>query len=138
MQEITWFKIISTAILSVATFIYGDIIPVLIAFIGLMAIDYVTGVLCAGKNHEISSSKGFIGLKKKLVILLLLTGACFFQKIFQAFSISLPITAVVILAFSVNEMTSITENLIKLNVPVPKKLKQLLADQEKENPSVKG
>lgn len=96
----------------------------LYALIAFVVIDYLTGVLVAILNHKLSSSVGFHGIVKKVVIFFLVAVA----HIIDAYIIqngSVIRTAVIFFYLS-NEGISILENVSLLGLPVPQKLKDVL------------
>lgn len=102
----------------------------LYALIAFVVIDYLTGVLVAILNHKLSSSVGFHGIVKKVVIFFLVAVA----HIIDAYIIqngSVIRTAVIFFYLS-NEGISILENVSLLGLPVPQKLKDVL-EQLKDN-----
>lgn len=104
------------------------------ALIAFMALDYLTGVLVAAAQKELSSKVGFKGIAKKVIILALvavghildthvLGGGAVCRSAVSGFYIA-------------NEGISILENAAELGLPLPKKLidvlKQLRDDNDKE------
>ena len=94
---------------------------VLEALIFAMLIDYVSGLLAAYINpdSQLSSRKGFRGICKKIMILLLVALAHFLD---QATNQQI-IRIAVIWFFLGNEGLSIIENAAKAGIPIPDKLK---------------
>ena len=102
----------------------------LYALIAFVVIDYLTGVLVAILNHKLSSSVGFHGIVKKVVIFFLVAVAHIIDAyIIQNGSV---IRTVVIFFYLSNEGISILENVSLLGLPVPQKLKDVL-EQLKDN-----
>ena len=96
----------------------------LYALIAFVAIDYVTGVMCAISNHTLSSEVGFKGICRKVLIFLLVG----IGSILDARGIgsgSVLRTAVIFFYIS-NEGVSILENAARLGLPVPEKIKVVL------------
>ena len=71
----------------------------LIALVVFVVVDYVTGVMCAVSDKELSSKVGFRGICRKVLIFFYLS----------------------------NEGVSLLENAAHLGLPIPKKLKDVLA-----------
>lgn len=97
---------------------------VLEALVMAMVIDYVSGVLAAYINPTmaLNSQKGFRGICKKVMILLMVSLAHFVD---QATG-QIIIHSVVVWFFLGNEGLSIIENAAKAGVPVPTKLRDTL------------
>lgn len=99
----------------------------------LMLIDYISGVMAAyiNPNMSLNSQRGFKGILKKIMIMLLVALAHIVDRaIGQAMA-----QAIVVWFFIGNEGLSIIENAAKAGLPVPEKLKQTLEQltQEKMN-----
>lgn len=100
------------------------------ALLTLMVIDYISGVLAAyiNPNLALNSQKGFRGICKKVMILLIVAVAHVIDNaIGQAMS-----QAIVVWFFIGNEGLSIVENAAKSGVPVPQKLCDTLEQLKKE------
>ena len=63
-----WIKSAAAAIGGAAAYLWGPWDALITALIALVAIDYVTGVICAAVNGKLNSSVGFKGLMKKALI----------------------------------------------------------------------
>lgn len=102
----------------------GGFDGLLYALIVFIVVDYFTGLMCAISNQSLSSSIGFRGICKKVVILLLVGMA----HILDAEVIgtgSILRTAVTFFYIS-NEGISILENTVHLGLPVPEAIKNVL------------
>ena len=96
----------------------------LIALVVLMALDYITGVMCAIADHKLSSSVGFKGICKK-VFILMLVGVANIVDVHVVGSGS-ALRAAVICFYLSNEGVSILENAGHIGLPIPEKLKVVL------------
>ena len=85
-------------------------------------LDYVTGVMTAFVRKEISSTLGWQGIAKKVIIFVFVTIAFFIDTIFETVMLR-NLTAGF---YIVNECFSIIENAKKLGVPVPPILVRIL------------
>ena len=130
MRFDTIIKTVSGAIGTVIGFLFGEITGLFIAIIALMALDYVTGILCGIASKALSSEVGFKGLVKKLMVLVIIAVGHLVDTYIIGTGSAL-MTAV-ILFFAANEGISIIENAAKLGMPVPKKLRDIL-EQLKED-----
>lgn len=96
----------------------------LYALIAFVAIDYVTGVMCAISNHTLSSEVGFKGICRKVLIFLLVgIGSILDAHVIGSGSI---LRTAVIFFYISNEGVSILENAARLGLPVPEKIKVVL------------
>ena len=113
-----------------ATFIFGGWDALITALLVLIVIDYITGVLAAGIQGELSSSVGLKGIAKKVFILLLVALAVQVDSVYPTGG---RIRDVVIYFFLANEALSILENAGKAGLPIPDKLtKAIKALSQKE------
>ena len=97
----------------------------LYALIAFVVIDYITGVMCAIANHTLSSEVGFKGICRK-VLIFLLVGIANILDIHVIGSGSVLRTAVIFFYIS-NEGVSLLENAGHIGLPIPEKLKEVLA-----------
>lgn len=92
------------------------------ALVALVILDYITGILKAITNKTLSSSAGFKGLIRKIVIFIVVATAVIVQSIVGD---SIPLREIVIIFFICNEGISLLENASEF-VPIPEKLKETL------------
>jgi toxin secretion/phage lysis holin len=105
---------------------------VLLVFV---VIDYITGVMCAIYDHDLSSEIGFKGISQKVLIFLMVGLGTLLDSYILGDSYALR-TAITFFYIS-NEGISILENAVHLGLPVPEKLKQVLALLHKNSESEK-
>ena len=91
-----------------------------VALVALIIIDYVTGVVKAIYNKNLSSEIGFKGICKKVLILCVVALAVVLQR-----EIGLPIREVTICFYIANEGLSLVENVAEV-IPIPEKIKSIL------------
>lgn len=99
------------------------------ALVMLMVMDYVSGVINAMKDKSVSSSVGFLGIFKKLMIGLVVC-ACAAMDHYLKVDVLANIS---ICFYIANEAISILENAAKLGIPVPDKVKDMLAQIKSES-----
>lgn len=100
------------------------------ALLVLMVIDYITGLLAAyiNPNLQLNSNRGFKGICKKIMILLLIALAHELEK-----ATGIPaVQSVVVWFFIGNEGLSVIENAAKAGVPIPAKLRDTLEQLQSE------
>ena len=96
----------------------------LIALVAFVSIDYVTGVVCAVSDKDLSSRVGFKGICRKILIFALVGVANLIDvQVIQTGSI---LRTAVIFFYLSNEGVSLLENAAHLGLPIPKKLKAVL------------
>lgn len=95
----------------------------------LMVLDYVTGLLKAIYNKELSSEIGFKGLIRKITIFIVIATAYVIQGIMGD---EIPLREIVILFFIANEGISLIENASEF-IPIPEKLKEVLIQLRKDS-----
>ena len=125
MKEIwNWIRIAFTALGGFIGWFLGGVDGFLYALIAFVVIDYITGVLCAISDKNLSSAVGFKGICRK-VLIFLLVGIANILDVQVIGSGSVLRTAVIFFYIS-NEGVSLVENAAHLGLPVPDKLKDVL------------
>jgi len=103
----------------------GGLDGFLYALIAFVVIDYITGVMCAVVDKKLSSEVGFRGIFKKVLIFAMVAiGHLLDTHILGGVS---ALRTAVIFFYIANEGISLLENTAKLGLPVPHKLKDVLA-----------
>ena len=96
----------------------------LYALIAFVAIDYITGVMCAISDKTLSSEVGFKGICRKVLIFLLVgIGHIVDAQVIGSGGV---LRTAVIFFYLSNEGVSLIENAAHLGLPVPDKLKAVL------------
>ena len=96
----------------------------LLALVAFAAADYLTGVMCAISDRNLSSNVGFKGICRK-VLIFLLVGIANILDVHVIGTGSVLRTAVIFFYIS-NEGVSLLENAAHLGLPVPGKIKAVL------------
>ena len=124
--DLIWAKIqiAITALGGWLGYFLGGLDGLLIALLVFVALDYVTGVMCAISDHKLSSAVGFRGICRK-VLVLMLVGIGHVLDIHVVGTGSALRTAVICFYLS-NEGISLLENASHLGLPVPDRLKTVL------------
>ncbi len=111
-------------------YLLGDFDGFLYALIIFMVLDYITGMMIAISNKEISSSDGFKEILKKCTMLFMVVIANIIDtKLLNNGDI---VRTAVIFFYISNEGISLLENANTLGVPVPNKLVNVLKKFEEE------
>ena len=97
----------------------------LYALIAFVVPDYITGLMCAFADRNLSSEIGFKGICRK-VLIFALVGIANLIDVFILQEVGVLRTAVIFFYLS-NEGVSILENSAHLGLPIPQKLKDLLS-----------
>ena len=128
-ELIDYIKIALSVIGGVIVSALGGCDTLLLVLLGFMCVDYVSGVVLAIKRGELNSRTGFFGLLKKAMILLVVFMAHLLDVV-MGFDY---IRAMTIMFYISNEGISIVENLGKIGVKIPQKIKNVLEQLEDEN-----
>lgn len=96
----------------------------LYALLVFVVLDYVTGIMCAVLDKQLSSAVGFRGIFKKILIFTLV-GIANIVDINVIGEAGVLRTAVIFFYLS-NEGVSLLENAAHLGLPIPEKLKEVL------------
>lgn len=124
--DLIWAKIqaVITVIGGWLGYFLGGLDGLMIALVIFVVLDYVTGIMCAIADKKLSSSVGFKGICRK-VLIFLLVGVAHIVDLHVVGSGSVLRGAVVCFYLS-NEGVSMLENAAHLGLPVPEKLKVIL------------
>ena len=124
--DLIWMKIqiAITALGGWLGYFLGGLDGLLIALLVFVALDYVTGVMCAISDHKLSSAVGFRGICRKMVIFMLV-GIGHILDVHVVGTGTALRTAVICFYLS-NEGVSLLENAAHLGLPVPDRLKAVL------------
>lgn len=93
----------------------------LIALVVFVVVDYITGVMCAVADKELSSEVGFKGICRKVLIFILVGIANILDV--QVIGTGRILRTAVIFFYLSNEGVSLLENAGHLGLPIPEKLK---------------
>lgn len=103
----------------------GGMDGLLYALIAMMALDYAMGVIIAITHRKLSSEIGFVGITKKLMILVLVIVANLVDT--RVIGTGAVLRTAVIMFYMANEAISLTENAVNIGLPLPQKLVDVLA-----------
>ena len=103
----------------------GGMDGLLVALVVFMALDYVTGLMCAVAEKKLSSAVGFKGVCKKVLILMLVGVAHIVD--LHVVGTGDALRSAVVCFYLSNESVSMLENAAHLGLPIPEKLKSVLA-----------
>ena len=107
----------------------------LIALVAFVVADYITGVMCAVVDKNLSSEVGFRGIFKKIIIFILVgIGSLLDTNIIGEGSVMR--TAVIFFYLS-NEGVSLLENVTHLGLPVPDALRKVLLQLHDKEEDIK-
>ena len=103
----------------------GGIDGLMTALLVFMVLDYITGLMCAISDNQLNSTVGFKGICKK-VLIILLVGVAHIVDMYVVGNGNALRSAVVCFYLS-NEGVSMLENAAHLGLPIPERLKSILA-----------
>ena len=127
MKEL--FNSIIASIFTTFVFLVGGIDIALVSLLIVMTLDYITGILSAFYNKELSSKVGFKGLLKKVFYLVIIALSVRIDNLMGQDNI---IRTFVIYYFVANDGLSILENAGELGIKLPKKLYEALDQLKKK------
>lgn len=125
--DIIWAKIQAavTALGGFLGYFLGGADGLMTALIVFMALDYLTGVMVGIADKRLSSAVGFRGLFKKVCLIMLVGVANVVDT--QVIGSGSALRGAVICFYLSNEGLSLLENAARLGLPIPGKLKGILA-----------
>ena len=110
----------------------GELDGFFYALLAFVVIDYLTGVMCAIADRSLSSEVGFRGIFRKVLIFVMVGAGHILDA--QVIGSGDALRTAVIFFYISNEGVSLLENAAHIGLPVPEKLKEVLAqlhDREK-------
>lgn len=133
MKYKTWHSVIALAIGGISAYMRLMFVPLAILIV-VMIIDYMSGMIKAWGNDELSSKVGIKGIVKKLCYLMLVCVAGVVDWLLWSGLRQVGITLdfgfcfglIVVIWLIINELISILENLKALKVPMPSFLRSLV------------
>ena len=96
----------------------------LYALLAFVAVDYITGVMCAVADKKLSSEVGFKGICRKVLIFLLVGVANILDV--QVIGTGSVLRTAVVFFYISNEGISLLENAGYLGLPIPARMKEVL------------
>ena len=111
---------------------FGELDGFFYALLAFVVIDYLTGVMCAIADRSLSSEVGFRGIFRKVLIFVMVGAGHILDA--QVIGSGDALRTAVIFFYISNEGVSLLENAAHIGLPVPEKLKDVLAqlhDREK-------
>ena len=102
----------------------GSFDSLMYALVAFMVTDYITGVLCAIVERNLSSEIGFRGICHKVFILMLVGVANILDV--HIIGSGCVLRSAVIFFYCANEGISIVENAARIGLPVPEKLTEVM------------
>ena len=118
--DLVWAKVqtAAAAIGGYLGYFVGGVDGLMTALIIFMVIDYITGLMCAIVDRKLSSEVGFKGICKKVLIMIV---------DLHVVGTGQALRSAVICFYLSNEGVSVLENAGHLGLPIPEKLKDILA-----------
>ena len=125
-EFLTNFKLIISVIGGAIMAALGGCDKLLLILACFVLVDYISGVVLAFKQGKLNSMKGFIGVLKKAMIFLVIIIAHLLDELTGIGAIR----SMAVFFYISNEGISILENLGKLEVKIPQKIKNVLEQLE--------
>lgn len=116
MGEGLAFKAIAGGAVALASFLWGGLDNYMTTLILFLAIDFITGTMVALRTKKLNAKKSFDGFSKKIAILFMVAVAVRVDIMMGAEGV---LRILAIYGYAGTELYSITENAIKLGIPVP-------------------
>lgn len=97
-----------------------------------MLLDYITGLIKAFQNKNLSSKIGINGIIKKVVMLMIVSFCVSMNSIWQLIGTGVNIRNVILLFYLGNESISLFENCDAIGVPIPNTIRKALSQLKKK------
>ena len=125
MNNINYIKGVVVSVGTGLTWFFGTWDTTLEVLVCFMVLDYVTGLLRAYVNKEVSSDVGLKGIARKAVIFVVLIVAVLLDRLLNTGN--WVFRTLICYFYIANESISLLENCSTLGLPIPEKLKEALA-----------
>ena len=125
--DIIWAKV-QAAVAAIGGYLgyfVGGVDGLMTALLIFMVLDYITGLMCAIADKQLSSAVGFKGICKKVLIIMLVGVAHVVD--LHVVGTGDALRSAVVCFYLSNESVSMLENAAHLGLPIPEKLKSVLA-----------
>ena len=123
--------IITTGVLAVFTYLFGAFDILIQGAFMFIVLDFITGLVKAWHNGEISSSKSGKGLVKKTMFLSMILIGHWLDKASLIPDNGMSFRTLVLIFIIANEGISILENISEMGVPIPEFLKKVFERLDK-------
>lgn len=120
-----WIQMALSALGGGIGWFLGGLDGFLYALIAFVVIDYITGVMCAIVDKKLSSNVGFRGIFRKVLIFVMVGIGNLIDT--QLIGSGEAMRTAVIFFYISNEGVSLLENAAHIGLPIPEKLKDVLA-----------
>lgn len=147
MDTIIYIKAAISAFIGYLSLKLGLLAPLIMFLTISMALDYLSGIISAAHNGELSSRIGIFGIFKKLGYCIAVSVALIADKLIATVGsefVKMPMATIfgtlTVVWLTLNELLSILENLGKIGVPLPaflgKIIKTLKNDIDKKGEDI--
>lgn len=127
----TIFEVICASAGALTGFLFGETDGLFYALIAFVILDYITGVITAVIDKNLSSEAGFKGICRKILLFIIVAVANIVDvHIIKSGS---ALRTAVLFLFIANEGVSLLENAAGMGVPVPEKLIEVLKQLKVKN-----
>lgn len=134
MENITYIKGIIAAVAAFFSAKLGILGPILVALMGVMVVDYLTGMTASKKEGSIDSKKGMWGILKKVTYMIVVGVGMLMDWLIlttaESLGAEIPLQTffglLVAIWLIINELISILENLTRIGTPMPDFLVRLV------------
>lgn len=130
MSVLEYLKSLALGVGMIIGVFIGDINGLFWALLIFAMVDYITGVISAILEHNLSSEIGFKGITRK-ILLFMIVGVANVLDVYVIGTASV-CRSMVIMFYLANEGISIIENVGRCGVPIPEKLKIILKQLEED------
>lgn len=127
---ISTIQLIFTAIGGYIGWFLGGFDGLVYSLVAFVVIDYITGLMVAVLEKKVSSSIGFKGIFKKVLIFTFVGIGHIVD--FHIIKDGSAVRTAVIFFYLSNEGLSIIENSVKVGLPIPEKLKEVFLTMKEE------
>lgn len=110
-------------------YLWGGLDVMFAGLLGLMVLDFLSGIICGVKHRELNSQKAYAGItRKKMMILIMVTVSVIADMMVGVDGVARSAT---IFFYAFMEFMSLTENAGKIGLPLPPKLEAVFEQLRK-------
>lgn len=125
-----WIRGAIATLGGVLGWLLGGVDGFLYTLIAFCVLDYITGVIAAGVEKKLDSNVGFKGIARKIAIFIVVALGHLVDR--EILGDSAVLRTAAIFFYLSNEGLSILENIARIGLPVPEKLREVLAQLKED------
>lgn len=132
---VNWLQTVAASFGAIVGWVLGGCDGFMYALIVMVILDYLTGVMCAILNQQLSSAIGYRGIFKKVSIFIMVAVGHILDR--QILGDGSALRTAIIFFYCANEGISLLENAGQIGIPIPQKIKDVLVKLKEQGGNIK-